>query len=114
VSTSEIVFQVVDVLNGNSIAYMLVGSIASNFYSVPRSTKDADIVIQTALADAAMLIADHCPSLKLDPQFSFETVTGTKKLLLHATAEDFSVELFGLSDDAYDCRRSAGPTHVYG
>jgi hypothetical protein len=82
-----------------------VGSLSTNFHSIPRSTKDADIVIQASLGDAARLIADHCPELRLDPQFGFESVTATKKLNLRAEAEDFTVELFGLSDDPHDQQR---------
>ena len=104
-SSEAISVHVVDVLNEHGIAYMLVGSLSTNFHSIPRSTKDADIVIQTPLGDAARLIADQCPELRLDPQFGFESVTATKKLVLRAEAEDFMVELFGLSDDPHDQER---------
>ena len=104
-SSETISIHVVDVLNEYGIAYMLVGSLSTNFHSIPRSTKDADIVIQSSLSDAARLIADHCSELRLDPQFGFESVTATKKLVLHAEAEDFMVELFGLSDDPHDQQR---------
>jgi len=104
-STDEIALRVIDVLNEHDIPYMLVGSLSTNFYSIPRSTQDADIVIQSSLIEAARLIAGQCPELCLDPQFGFESVTGTKKLILQAEREDFIVELFGLSDDPHDQER---------
>jgi hypothetical protein len=36
---------VVDALNELGVAYMLVGSFSSNLYGIPRSTKDADFVV---------------------------------------------------------------------
>jgi hypothetical protein len=45
---------VIDVLEAAGVPYMLVGSLATNFYSISRSTKDADFVIdlgQTSVRD---------------------------------------------------------------
>lgn len=38
----------------------------------------------------------------MDPQLGFETVTATKRILLRSATEDFTIELFGLSDDPHD------------
>jgi hypothetical protein len=52
------------------------------------------------------LIATELDFLKLDPQYGFESVTATKKLILRSTVgEGFIVELFGLSDDPHDQAR---------
>ena len=104
-TADQIALRVVDVLNEHNISYMLVGSLSTNFHSIPRSTKDADIVIRTSLGEAARLIESRCVELRLDPQFGFESVTGTKKLVLLAEADDFIVELFELSDDPHDQER---------
>ena len=42
----EIVSAVAGALNQLGIPYMLVGSFSSNYYGLPRSTKDADFVVQ--------------------------------------------------------------------
>ena len=98
--------RVVDILNAHQIPYMLVGSLSTNFHSIVRSTKDADIVVQSSLGDAARLVAREFPLLRLDPQIGFESVTGTKKLVLHAQeGEGFAVEIFGLSNDPHDIQR---------
>jgi hypothetical protein len=107
-TADEISVQVVDVLNAHGVPYMLVGSLSTNFHAVPRSTKDADVVVQANLAATARLLADELDFLKLDPQFGFESVTATRKLILRSTAGDgFIVELFGLSDDPHDQARFA-------
>lgn len=42
----EAVVAVIDALESTGIAYMLVGSLATNFYGVPRATEDADFVMK--------------------------------------------------------------------
>jgi hypothetical protein len=105
-TSEEISLRVVEILNQHHIPYMLVGSLSTNFHSVVRSTKDADIVVQSDLGEAARSIARECDSLRLDPQYGFESVTATRKLVLRAQGgEDFVVELFGISDDPHDQER---------
>ena len=102
-TSDEISIQVVEILNASQIPYMLVGSLSTNFHSISRSTKDADIVVQSNLAEAARHIAGQLDFLKLDPQYGFESVTATRKLVLRSSlGEGFIVELFGLSDDPHD------------
>ncbi len=102
-NAEDISLRVVEILNEHATPYMLVGSLSTNFHSIVRSTKDADFVIQANLGDTAQLVAREFDLLRLDPQFGFESVTATKKLILRAQAgEGFIVELFGLSDDPHD------------
>jgi hypothetical protein len=112
-TAEEISLRVVTILNDREIPYMLVGSLSTNFHSVVRSTKDADIVIQPSLSETGHLIANECSELQLDPQFGFESVTGTQKLVLRSqVGEGFIVELFGLSDDPHDQERFRRRLHV--
>jgi hypothetical protein len=105
-TAEEIALRVVEILNSHSVDYMLVGSLSTNFHSIVRSTKDADIVIPDKLSEIARLIAREFNELKLDPQFGFESVTATKKLILRAPeSEGFVVELFGQADDEHDIER---------
>lgn len=105
-TSEEISLRVIEILNEHESPYMLVGSLSTNFHSVIRSTKDADIVIQSDLGETARFVARKCESLRLDPQYGFESVTATRKLVLRAeSGEGFVVELFGLSDDPHDQER---------
>jgi hypothetical protein len=106
-STDEIVFAVIDYLNENELSYMLVGSLATNFYCVPRATQDADIVVGSNLVQTAHRLTAQNPKLHFDPQLSFESVTATKKLVLQASEHEFEVELFELGADEHDRERFA-------
>jgi hypothetical protein len=49
----EVLKLVADRLGGAGIPYMLVGSVAANYYSTPRMTRDIDIVVDLRPQDAA-------------------------------------------------------------
>jgi len=82
---------------------MITGSLASNFYGLPRSTKDADLVIDPASFEISAIVKSLPVGLKLDPQLSFETVTTTTRhQILIQNGDPFLIELFFLSDDEHD------------
>lgn len=45
IDQNDLIEKIVDLLNSSRIPYMLSGSMCSSFYGKPRSTNDADIVI---------------------------------------------------------------------
>ena len=104
-TSDEATLAVIDALEGLGIPYMVVGSLSSNYYGVPRSTKDADFVVELA-GQSPRDIADRLgPQFRLDPQMTFETVTMTTRYILDVVPLPFRVELFRLSDDAHDQER---------
>jgi hypothetical protein len=103
----DFVKQVVAALENLSIPYMAVGSFSSNVYGRPRSTKDADFVAELGQTPIGRLVAEIGTGVVLDPQMSFETITGTSCYRLRHPATGFMVELFLLSDDAHDRARFA-------
>ncbi len=106
------VVAVIDALDQAGIPYMVVGSLSSNLYGVPRSTQDADIVVQVDAAGMARLRGRLGQMLHWDPQTSFETVTGTDRHVLEAPDSGFEIEPFLLSDDPHDQERFARRTRV--
>ena len=101
---------VIQALEAEGLSYFLSGSLASNFYGIPRSTHDADFVVQLGNATVSVLLRHLGAEFRLDPQLSFETVTGTTRHVLDVAGEmPFQVEIFRLGDDAHDqarfCRR---------
>ena len=52
----EVLKTVTKHLNDNNIHYMISGSIATNFYSLPRMTRDIDIVIELKSGDVQKII----------------------------------------------------------
>jgi hypothetical protein len=57
-------------LDSAEIAYMITGSMATNFYAVPRMTRDIDIVVELAEKDLARFI----PLFETDFYLDSETV----------------------------------------
>lgn len=104
-SPREALAAAIDALNESGIPYMVTGSFASNYFGEPRSTKDADFVLQ--LRDQSITtIARRMPAqIKLDPQMRFETITMTSRFDFHVEGSEFRIELFLLTDDPHDQER---------
>lgn len=100
-TSNEIMFCVVDVLEQLNIPYVLVGSYSSNVYGIPRSTEDADFVAELAAVDVNAIAARLDSELHLDPQMQLETITGTSRYIITHSSSSFKVELFVLSDDPH-------------
>jgi hypothetical protein len=105
VTADEAVVAVIDALESAGIPYMIVGSLASNVHGIPRSTRDADLVVEADPSAWDRLGRALPASLRLHPQGSFEVVTGTMRYLIELSESPFVCELFALSDDAHDRER---------
>jgi len=101
----DVTLRVIDALNGCGVAYMLVGSFSTNVYGIPRSTKDADFVLQLHGDIPAGFYEKLGQGFEIDPQLRFETNTGTCKQEMRFADTPFTVELFRLSGDAFDQER---------
>lgn len=101
----EATLAVIDALETLGIPYMLVGSLSSNVYGIPRSTHDADFVIECAAELLPRMAAHLGPAYRLDPQMTFETATMTGRHILNVVGIPFKIELFHLSDDLHDRER---------
>ena len=101
----EAVIAVIDALDTSGVGYMLVGSLATNFYGVPRATEDADFVVELGEVPLAEVMDRLGPAFQLDRQGSFETITMTQRRLIHVASNSFTIEFFYLSDDDHDQQR---------
>lgn len=88
-------------LNRLGVPFLIVGSFSSNIYTAPRSTLDADFVIETDDQIAALRDA-IAPEFTMNPQVGFETKLMTTKYEFFQKSTDFKVEVFVLSDDPHD------------
>ncbi len=104
-NSDEIIIAAVDALEKCGIPYMTVGSVSLNLYTAPRSTQDADFVVELQADSLPGLMAELGPTFRLDAQVRFETVTATTRHIIDAKDGFFRVELFQLSDDTYDRER---------
>ena len=98
----SIAVRVANALEACGIPYLLSGSFASNYYGIPRSTRDADFVLQSQRAVSPDLAQQLGEDFILEPQLSFETNTGTFRQVLRYKKKPFKVELFLLSQDPHD------------
>jgi len=105
VNPETILLSVIDALAAADVAYLLAGSFSSNYYGIPRSTQDADFVVELQGRPIMSLQPHLDPTLRIDPQVEFETVTGTRRNVVTARGVAFEVELFRLSDDPHDQER---------
>jgi hypothetical protein len=96
---------VIDALSVCQIPYMVVGSLSSSYYGIARSTKDADFVLEMGDQSIRTLLERLGPLFHLDPQMSFESVTGTLRHIVEVKASRFKIEFFRLSDDPHDQER---------
>lgn len=97
--------ELIAVFESAGIPHMIVGSYSSNFYGIPRSTKDADLVVHLPSVEWAKLPAILPAGIEMDDQMSFEMVTSTRRELLRVKDSLFQIELFRLSDDLHDRTR---------
>jgi len=111
VTDNEALLTVIDALNELGIPYALVGSYASNFYGVPRSTQDADFVVQIKEGDVDRLRERLDPTLRLDRQASFETITGSTQYVIRIPRGRFKIELFLLDEDLHNQEHFRRRTH---
>lgn len=103
----EAVIAALDVLERTGTPCMIVGSLSCNVYAIPRSTQDADFVIQLKPGGEKVLLEELGKVFRIEPQMGFETVTGTTRFVAESTETAFKIELFLLSDDPHDQQRFA-------
>lgn len=106
-TSAEFVALLIGVFEELGIPYMVVGSFSSNVYGQPRSTKDADFVVQLSDHSISAIAAKLGHEFELDQQMSFETVTATTRYRILHRSTAFLIELFLLSEDAHDQARFA-------
>ncbi len=104
-TAGELVHRVVDVLDALNIPFMVVGSFSSNVYGIPRSTKDADFVIQLGNQSIAGIASALGDNFTLDSQLAFDSVTGTTAYRFRHRHSPFMVELFAFGSDPHDQAR---------
>ena len=100
----DVALRVADVLNCEGIPYMLVGGFSSNLHGIPRSTKDADFVVEVS-ALSPDFVATLGSDFEPEPQMSVETNAGTTRQEFSVKGTLFKVEVFCLSNDPHDQKR---------
>ncbi len=83
--------------------YMLTGALAYNYYAIPRSTKDVDLVVNlTEPGTMSKIIHALEPAIIFSPQVQFDTITwGRRHIGRPPEDSGLSVELFELFEDPF-------------
>jgi hypothetical protein len=105
VTIDDVALRVSEALGRAGVPFMLVGSFSSNFHGIPRSTRDADFVVQLSAPFDETFARTLGPLFQVEPQLSFETNTGTRRQEFRVAGTLFKVEIFQLSDDQHDQER---------
>jgi hypothetical protein len=105
VTADEAVIAVLDAFETAALPYMIVGPLASNFHGIPRSTRDADFVIEAPPGSLERVVRALPSGLTLQRRTAFEAVTGTTRHLIELAGSPFVCELFVRSDDPHDRER---------
>jgi hypothetical protein len=85
---------VIDALNDLGAPYIVTGSVVSNAYGDPRSTIDADFVLQASPDAIAQLRSRLSQQFDPETQMAFETVTGKTQHKFRHKSSKFLVEIF--------------------
>ncbi len=97
----DITMQLVDALKASQADYMLVGAIAAMHYGITRSTFDVDAVLGPSGSPAAVA-RQMGSNYRLEAQQAFEVFTGKHLHVIHAIGTPFKIDLFPLTEDAFD------------
>ena len=73
----EATLAAIDALEAIGIPYVIVGALSVHVYGRPRDSKDADFVVQLDDQPIGEVARKMGVGFRLDPQASFERVTGT-------------------------------------
>ena len=111
--STEAVCALLEALNSAGLEYMVTGGLVANVHGIARTTQDADIVVQMEGGNFATFARALPPALRLDPQISFETITGSQRHIVEVENSPFRIELFFLSADAHHQERFRRRTWSY-
>lgn len=97
----ELLYQVVERLEGAGLEYMLSGSVALSLYAAPRMTRDIDIVIALGADDAATLVALFEKDFYVDPEAVADAVGSRRMFNIIHEATVSKLDFIVLKDTPY-------------
>lgn len=102
-TVEELAMKVISACAAENLDHMLTGAFAFNYYAIPRSTKDVDIVVDvTGAGKISALIKRLEPEIEFRGQVQFDTLTwGKRHIGRPAKNSTLEVELFELFDDPF-------------
>lgn len=102
-TVEEIAIQVIEACETEGVAHMVTGAFAFNYYGIPRSTKDVDLVVDVSPpGKIETVIKRLSSSIEFNAQVQFDTLTWGRRHIGRPKGEtSLQVELFELFDDPF-------------
>ena len=102
-TVEKLAMKVISACEAENFDHMLTGAFAFNYYAIPRSTTDVDIVVDvTGDGNISKLIKRLEPGIEFRGQVQFVTLTwGKRHIGKPAENSTLEVELFELFDDPF-------------
>ncbi len=97
----ELLASIVAKLDTAGIRYMLTGSAAMMVYTVPRMTRDVDLVIECEPADARRLVALFGPEWYVDEAAVTKAVQERRSFNIIHKDTSFKADMFARKDSEY-------------
>ena len=99
----ELATRVIKACESEGVHHMVTGAFAYNFYGIPRSTNDVDLVIDVSGATPIdQIIARLEPEIRFAAQVQFDTLTWGRRHVGYPNGQTaLQVELFELFDDSF-------------
>lgn len=98
----EVLFLTIEYLKKADIDYMLTGSFVSNYYSIPRTTHDADVVIQTKRENLKIFINLVNDDFYVDEEYPFIALSNKKMFNIIHYESGFKIDLLIRKDTPFN------------
>ena len=101
----ELLLRTVEILENLKVPYMVTGSFAVNFYGIPRTTHDIDLVVQIRSSDADRLAHQFPVDFYADAEMIRQAVEQQFMFNIIDPASGLKIDFWILKRDAYDAER---------
>jgi hypothetical protein len=109
----EQVLDTIDAFESCNVSYMVVGAFSSNVYGIPRSTRDADFVVELGEVSIGAIASVLGDDYVLDRQIRVEGFTGSLRNDITYRPTGFRIEVFRLGKDEHHQIRFKRRTELY-
>ncbi len=101
----ELLLRTVEILDVLNIPYMVTGSFAVNFYGIPRTTHDIDLVVQIRSADATRLAQSFSADFYAEPEFMRQAIDQQFMFNVIDPSSGLKIDFWILKREPYDAER---------
>lgn len=101
----ELLTRTARILDALKIPYMVTGSFAVNFYGIPRTTHDIDLIVQIDVADANRLAREFPADFYADTEMMRQAIDRQFMFNVIDPSSGLKIDFWILKRDAYDPER---------